>query len=88
MIKLDIAAFMGALTATAEFKKCLADVFRQVVKEELAILLKDDLVNSKEAAEILGMSVAALRKAVERGQVPCVRIGSRLRFRRAALLQR
>jgi hypothetical protein len=32
------------------------------------------------------MSPGALRKAVERGQVPCQRIGNRLRFRRAELI--
>lgn len=32
------------------------------------------------AAEYLGISVAALRKKVDRGQVPVVRIDGRLRF--------
>jgi hypothetical protein len=33
------------------------------------------------------MTKGALRKAVERGQIPCQRIGNRLRFRRADLLR-
>jgi len=46
----------------------------------------DELLDVEGAAELLDMTEGALRKAVERGQVPCQRVGSRLRFRRMDLL--
>lgn len=46
----------------------------------------DRLVDAPEAARMLGMSVAAVRKAAIRGAIPCVRIGRRVRFRPAQIL--
>ena len=39
------------------------------------------LVGADEAGRRLGMSASAVRKAAERGTLPCHRIGRRLRFR-------
>lgn len=81
----------GELTewlSTPEVRDVLKELLRVVVREELKTLLLDDLVDTTEAAKILNMSEAAVRKAAERGQLPCVRLGRRLRFRRADLLQR
>ena len=88
MATIDIAGEFSAWLVTDGAKQAVADIFREVVREELQTLLRDDLVDTSEAAELLGMTVAAVRKAVERGQLPCIRIGRRLRFRRAELLQR
>lgn len=88
MVTIDIAGEFDRWLSTDEARTAIATIFRQVIKEELQVLLMDDLVDSTEAARMLDMSVVALRKAVERGQVPCVRIGRRLRFRRVDLLQR
>ena len=88
MVTIDIAGEFGKWLATPDARKAMAEIFRDVVREELKTLLMDDLVDSTEAAGIMDMSVAALRKAVERGQIPCIRVGRRLRFRRADLLQR
>ena len=85
---IDIGQVLNGWLSTAEAKKTVAEIFRGVLRDELKTLLMEDLVDSTEAADILGMSVAALRKAVERGQIPCLRVGRRLRFRRADLLQR
>jgi excisionase family DNA binding protein len=40
----------------------------------------------REAAERLGMTESALRKAVARGTIPCQRLGRRLRFRLSELM--
>jgi excisionase family DNA binding protein len=46
----------------------------------------EDLLDARTAAAFLGMTPAALRMAVYRGSIPCVRIGRRLRFRRSDLI--
>lgn len=46
----------------------------------------DKLVDVDEAATLLKMSPAALRKAAARGTIPCERIGRRLRFHTAELM--
>jgi hypothetical protein len=48
----------------------------------------DDLLDARAAAAFLGMTPAALRMAVYRGTIPCVRVGRRLRFRRSELAPR
>jgi hypothetical protein len=46
----------------------------------------EDLLDARGAAAFLGMTPGALRMAVYRGTISCVRIGRRLRFRRADLV--
>lgn len=48
----------------------------------------DDLLDARAAAAYLGMTPAALRMAVYRGTIACVRVGRRLRFRRSELAPR
>ena len=48
----------------------------------------EDLVDTTAAAAFLGMTPHALRMAVFRGAVPCLRIGRRLRFRLSDLVAR
>jgi excisionase family DNA binding protein len=48
----------------------------------------EDLLDARAAAGYLGMTPAALRMAVYRGTIPCVRVGRRLRFRRSQLAPR
>jgi predicted DNA-binding transcriptional regulator AlpA len=60
---------------------------RAIIREEIVRApFADRLLEASEAAERLGMSEAALRKAAARGTVPCRRIGRRLRFRLSELL--
>ena len=47
-----------------------------------------ELLNVQAAAKVLGMTPAAVRQAVYRGSLPALRLGRRLRFRRADLLAR
>ena len=46
------------------------------------------LLDVEGAAKLLGMSEVAVRSAAYRGTLPCVRVGSRLRFRPSDLLRR
>jgi len=46
----------------------------------------DALLDTKKAAEVLSMTPAAVRKAAERGTIPCVRLGRKLLFRRDELI--
>lgn len=46
----------------------------------------DQLLDTEQAAELLGMSEAAVRQAARRGTLPAEYRGRRLRFRRGALL--
>ncbi len=47
-----------------------------------------DLLTAEQAAEFLGMTTQAVRRAATRGTIPAVRLGRRLRFERAALRSR
>ena len=78
----DLTAWLG----TPEVRALLKSIVTDAVRDELRAALEDELLDVGRAAQMLGMSAGALRKAVERGQVPCERIGNRLRFRRMDLL--
>lgn len=75
-----------------DFKQALVDALKSPeVIEALRMSLREAegdevLVDTDKAAEILAMTPAALRKAVERGHIPAQRMGRRLRFRRDELL--
>jgi excisionase family DNA binding protein len=61
----------------------------QLLEQELEHRRREDsdqLLTAEQAAELLRMSVAAVRQAARRGTLPVVRLGRRLRFRRADLL--
>ena len=65
----------------------LKKLFREAVKSELSTVMDGELLNVAEAARVLSMTEGAVRKAAERGQLPCIRLDRRLRFRRAELLR-
>lgn len=48
----------------------------------------DELIDTEQAAKLLGTTAGALRRSAERGRAPVepVRVGRRLRWRRADLL--
>lgn len=83
---IDLGPELTAWLASEEARQILRETVREAVRAEIRAALDDELLNTEQAAEILNMSVAAVRKAVERGQLPCVRLGRRVRFRRAELL--
>jgi len=67
-------------------RELLVNIFRVAIRTELQELLDGELIDVRQAAELLSMSEGAVRKAAERGRLPRVKIGKRLRFRRAELL--
>src|SRR5689334_9816850 len=83
---IDLTADLTAWLETLEVGVLLKSIVAEAVRDELRSALEDELLDVERAAQMLGMSAGALRKAVERGQVPCERIGCRLRFRRMDLL--
>jgi hypothetical protein len=83
---IDLTADLTAWLGTPEVRAPLKSLVTEAVRDELRAALEDELLDVARAAQMLGMSAGALRKAVERGQVPCERIGNRLRFRRMDLL--
>ena len=83
---IDLTADLTAWLGRPEVRALLKGIVMEAVRDELRAALEDELLDVERAAQMLGMSAGALRKAVERGQVPCERIGNRLRFRRMDLL--
>lgn len=75
---------------SAPVQSTLRQMLVEVIRVELEASMSepDRLVDVDEAAEILGMTTSAVRKAAYRGTLPCERIGRRLRFRPRSLIQR
>ena len=83
---IDLTAELSALLDQPDVKNRLILLIREAVRTEVTAALNDELLDVESAAKIVGISPAALRKAVERGRIPCVRIRRRVQFRRAKLL--
>jgi excisionase family DNA binding protein len=84
---IDIAAELTSWLRSTDARSLMKEIVAEAVQAEIHKALEDELIDVERAAAMLDMSPGALRKAVERGQIPCERIGSRLRFRRADLLR-
>ena len=82
-----VDALIARVLAHPDLRAVLRDEIRTIVREEIARApFADRLLDAAEAAQRLGLSEAALRKAVARGTVPCHRLGRRVRFRLSELL--
>ena len=80
-------ALITRVLANPHLLAVILDEIRSIVREEIAgAPFADHLLDAAEAAERIGMSEAALRKAVARGTVSCHRLGRRLRFRLSELM--
>src|SRR6266702_23887 len=67
------------------FQGDLAERMDEVLRRLSAAPQETEWLTAAQAAAHLGLSVRALYSAVERRQVPTVRLGRRLRFNRAGL---
>jgi excisionase family DNA binding protein len=78
---IDFTLDIAHALASPEVVSAIESMVRQAVRAEIGdALASGQLLDVPAAAARLGLSEAALRKAVERGTVPCVRIGRRVRF--------
>jgi excisionase family DNA binding protein len=85
---IDLSAELRAALLTSEVRAVLAELVAEAVAKALSgFSLMDDLLDVDGAAVVLRMTPGALRQAVARGTIPAIRIGRRLRFRRADLLR-
>ena len=85
---LDLTHELTAWLRSTDARTLMKEIVAEAVQSEIRGALEDELVDVEGAAALLDMTQGALRKAVERGQIPCQRVGKRLRFRRADLLSR
>ena len=84
---LDLQKDLVAALRSPEVQDVLEALVRRVVSEELhASPVLDELLDADQAAHLLKMSKAAVLKAAQRGGLPVVRHGRRVRFRRRDLL--
>jgi hypothetical protein len=84
---IDLTGELTAWLRSIDARTLMKEIVAEAVQTEIRSALEDELIDVERAAVMLDMSEGALRKAVERGQVPCQRVGKRLRFRRADLLR-
>jgi hypothetical protein len=85
-VVIDLTAELTAWLRSIDARTVMKEIVAEAVQSEIRSALEAELLDVERAATVLGTSEGALRKAVERGQVPCQRVGKRLRFRRMDLL--
>jgi hypothetical protein len=87
---IDFVSELVAALRSAPVQSTMREMIVAAIRIELEATVSepDRLVDADEAAGILGMSVAAVRKAALRGTLPCQRVGRRLRFRVRSLIRR
>jgi excisionase family DNA binding protein len=86
---IDLAQELPKTLRHPEVRDYFRDLVADVVREQLRDPTNQNpgqLLTADEAATLVGMTPSALRRAAERGTIPCRRIGRRLRFRRGDLL--
>ena len=82
----DLCAALASPAVQEELRRTVARVLHAELRTQP--LGGDRLVDAEEAAQVLGMTSAAVRKAAARGTIPVERVGRRLRFRLSSLLSR
>ena len=84
---IDISGELTAWLRSTDARALMKEIVAEAVQNEIRSALEDELIDVEAAAAMLDMTAGALRKAVERGQIPCQRVGARLRFRRSDLMR-
>ena len=82
----DLCAALASPAVQEELRRTVARVLHAELRTQP--FGGDRLVDAEEAAQVLGMTSAAVRKAAARGTLTAERIGRRLRFRLSVLLSR
>jgi helix-turn-helix protein len=85
---IDLAEELRAALVCPSTRAALLEIVRAAVREEMRTAQPaplDTLLDVPAAAKLLSMTPAAIRKAAERGTVPCLRLGRKLLFRRDEL---
>lgn len=85
-ISIDIVALVKEALRDSDIREHIRAIVMEIAPAPANDV--EDLLDARRAAAFLGMTPAALRMAVYRGTIPCVRIGRRLRFRRSELAGR
>jgi excisionase family DNA binding protein len=80
-LTLDIAGDIRAAVAS------MVPELRGAVVEAVRAAMADRLVTVEEAAEIVASSAGALRKRIDRGTLPAVRLGRTVRVRTSDLFK-
>lgn len=85
---IDLTDDLANALSSPRVRQALTDAIREAMRGDFAATAtaSDQLVGAEEAARILGMTVAAVRKAATRGTLPCHRVGRRVRFLPSELL--
>ena len=86
-VVIDLTHELTAWLRSTDARTLMKEIVAEAVQSEIRSALEDELIDVEGAAAMLDMTEGALRKAVERGQVPCQRVGNRLRFRRSDLMR-
>jgi excisionase family DNA binding protein len=84
---IDLTTELMTWLRSTDTRSLMKEIVAEAIQSELRSALEDELIDVERAAAMLNMTEGALRKAVERGQIPCQRVGSRVRFRRTDLLR-
>ena len=84
---IDLTTELTAWLRSTDARTLMKEIVAEAVQTEIRSALEDELIDVEGAAAMLDMTEGALRKAVERGQIPCQRVGTRLRFRRSDLMR-
>lgn len=83
---LDLVAELDDWLASGKTREKLQGLVREAIRDELRSVLDGELLDVRQAAELLRMTPQAVYKAASRGTIPSTRLGGRLRFRRSELL--
>ena len=67
---IDLTSELTAWLRSTDARNLMREIVAEAIQTEIRNALDDELLDVESAAELLDMTEGALRKAVERGQVP------------------